>query len=107
MAKRRKVNKSQAIRDYLAKHPDATPTTIKEALKTKGVRVGDSLISQVKYSKTKAKAKARGRVRRGGQARKRARGVSMETLLAARDLAKRLGGVARAKEALSMLERLV
>jgi hypothetical protein len=104
MAKRRrKLNKSQAIRDYLATNPTATPTVIKQALAKKGISVGDSLISQIKYRPS------RGPARRGGDrpAGRRGQAVSLESLLAAKALAKRLGGIARAKQALSMLQRLV
>jgi hypothetical protein len=48
--RRRKVNKSQAIRDFLATNPSATATVIQEALARKGIQVDAALISQVKYT---------------------------------------------------------
>ena len=43
------VNKSQAIRDYIAKGPAAGPKAIREALAAKRIEASDGLISQVKY----------------------------------------------------------
>lgn len=37
--KKRSVNKSRKIRDYLAKHPDAGPTAVDRALKRYNVSV--------------------------------------------------------------------
>jgi hypothetical protein len=104
MAKRpRKINKSQAIRDYLAKSPTATPSQIKQDLAKKGIAVGDSLISQIKYRPPKAKGKRRA----GRTTARRGSKISLEMLLAAKGLAERLGGTARAHEALSALEKLL
>jgi hypothetical protein len=106
MAKRRrKISMSQAIRDYLAKHPSAMPKDIQAALAAKGVNVGYSLISQIKY-----KAGRRGGHKtRSSNSRKLGRpstAVSFELLVAAKEIADQMGGIERAKEALAMLERL-
>ena len=110
------VNKSEAIRDYLTKNSDAGPKEIKEALKKRGVDVTDSLVSQVKYnSATSKKAKKRGRPKgqkatpasRRGRPPAMSNGVSFDALFEAKTLADRLGGVDRAKEAVSMLEKLI
>ena len=53
MPKQAKLNRSQAIRDYLAKNPNANPKAIRAALKAKGIAVSESLASAVKYSKKK------------------------------------------------------
>src|SRR5437764_6200419 len=99
MAKRRKINMSQAIRDYLAKNPSAMPKDIQAALAAKGIKVGYSLISQIKY-----KAARRG-TRKAPSSNRRKPGrpstaVSFELLVAAKQIADRMGGVERAKEAL-------
>jgi hypothetical protein len=100
MAKRT-TNKSQAIRDYLQTHPDATPAVIQQELLRQGVDVGYSLISQVKYKGAGSKTGTRsGPGRRGGI------NISMDDLVNAKQIADRLGGVERAKQALTMLERL-
>jgi hypothetical protein len=107
MAKRRRtVNKSQAIRDYLATNPNATPSVIHDALAKKGIKVGASLISQVKYKPGPSNGRRMGRPVAGRPARQRSEAVDVELLLGAKAIAEKLGGVARAKEALAMLERL-
>jgi hypothetical protein len=101
MAKRRlKINKSQAIRDHLAKDPAATPTEIKQALAEQGITVGDSLISQIKYNPRPRKVSARGVESQGDM-------VSLKTLLAAKAFAEQVGGLANAKQALLLLEKLL
>jgi len=43
------VNKSQAIRDHLASHPDAKPMEVVSALKEKGIDVKPGLVGLIKY----------------------------------------------------------
>jgi hypothetical protein len=106
MAKRRrKTNLSQAIRDYLDKRPTATPKEIQAALADQGLKVSYSLISQVKYKAPQKGKRQRARVNGRGPNRSTIT-VSFELLVAAKALAERMGGVKRAKDALSMLERL-
>jgi hypothetical protein len=100
MAKRT-VNKSQAIRDYLDVNPDATPSVIQQDLLRDGVKVGYSLISQVKY-----KAAAGRKATRRGAGRGRPANISMDELVSAKQIADRMGGLERAKQALTMLSRL-
>jgi hypothetical protein len=42
------VNKSQAVRDYLVEHPDATASTILPALTERGIDVSVALVGQIK-----------------------------------------------------------
>jgi len=52
------VNKSQAIKDYLASHPDAAPKAAAEDLKQQGVSVTPGYVSTIKsQQKTKSKTK--------------------------------------------------
>ena len=53
MAKKKKINRSQAIRDILAKDPAAKPKAIQAGLAKKGIKVSASLINAVKYGKSK------------------------------------------------------
>jgi hypothetical protein len=99
MAKRT-INKSQSIRDYLEVHPDATPSVVQQDLLRDGIKVGYSLISQVKYKGGGRKATRR------GAGRGRPANISMNDLVNAKQLADRMGGLDRAKEALTMLARL-
>jgi hypothetical protein len=102
MAKR-KTNKSAAIRNYLASNPSATPSTIIEDLKKKGIKVGASLVSAVKY---KQPAGGNGRRKKAGR-RAAANGhVDLDRLIEAKKMADKLGGVAAAKSALDMLAKL-
>jgi hypothetical protein len=104
MAKRRGINKSQAIRDYLKEDPRATPKVIKEEMARRGITVTDSLVSLVKY---KSGSRRRGRKRRGGRvARSAANSFSGSDLLAVKAIMERMGSVDRVKEALSVVERL-
>jgi len=48
------VNKSQAIRDALAAHPEKSPLEIAESLKAKGLKVNAQYVSTIK-SNAKAK----------------------------------------------------
>jgi hypothetical protein len=106
MAKRRrKINMSQAIRDYLAKNPAAMPKDIQAALAAKGIKVGYSLVSQIKY-KSAPKRRRKARSSRGRKPGRPSTAVSFEHLVAAKEIADRMGGIERAKEALGMLERL-
>ena len=53
------VNKSQAIRDYCAAHPDETPADVAEALskKHRGLKFTNSQVSTVLYNAKQSKAK--------------------------------------------------
>ncbi len=99
-----KVNLSQAIRDYLAKTPKASPSEIKEALAKNGIKVSDSLISAVKYKKSKRKrGKKRGRpaaTPSNGEA------VAVDSLVAAKKMVDQLGGIDAAEQAIRVLKRL-
>ena len=109
-AKKSSVNKSQAIRDYMAEHTGEGPTAVAEALTKSGIKVSAKFVSVVKRKK-----KPR---RRGGAARKAAKratarrgrdgdAVSISVLMQAKRLAKQMGGVDEAKSALDALAKLV
>ncbi len=48
MAKKKSINKSQAVRDYLSGQPDAMPKEVIAALAKKGIEVSRILVSTVK-----------------------------------------------------------
>ncbi len=54
MAKKRSVNKSQAVRDYLSAQPDAMPKDVMAALARKGIKVSRVLVSTVKNKLNKS-----------------------------------------------------
>ena len=92
------TSKSQAIRDYLALNPHATPKVIKAAMAEKGIHVGDSLISQVKYQSPHAK--------NGYLPQDENEKITLSHLLAAKAFVTRLGGVDEARRTIEILVRL-
>ena len=105
------VNKSQAIRDYLAANPQAGPTGTVAALASKGIKVTTSLVSGVKTRSGSSKKRGRGRGRPRKTTTRRRRAMSNDTvaisdLLQAKKLAERMGGIERAQTALAALARL-
>ena len=99
---RPKKNKSQLIRDFAEQHPDAKPAAIVEGLKPH--KVGYGLVSNVLHRARHGQGK-KGRGKRGPASRNGA-GLNLEALLAAKQLAERVGGLAVAKAALDALAKL-
>ena len=107
MAKKKaKVNKSQAIRNFLKSNSKAMPKEIMAGLKKQGVAVSATLVNKVKYQTGPTKNGRRKKKRGRPAAAATASSVSFDALVGAKSLADKLGGVDRAKRALSMLERL-
>ena len=97
------VNKSQAIRDALAAHPDKSPKEISEVLQGQGVKIPPTYISAIK-SNMKAKKGTRGR--RKGKALKAPTTPGGSGLLAAVEFVKASGGLEGAKAALRTVEEI-
>jgi hypothetical protein len=98
---RPKKNKSQLIRDYKAKHPEAKPGEIVEALKAHKVNYG--LVSNVLHN---AKAKhGKAKKKHGRKPAHNGAAINLKSLLAAKKLVDQLG-IEHAKSALSVLEKL-
>ena len=58
MAKKQKVNKTQAVRDYAKAHPEATSGEIAAALNKKGIKITANYAANIKsQSKNKRRAK--------------------------------------------------
>ena len=55
MAKKSKVNKSQAVRDYLKANPQATPSETAAALTKKGIKITASHVSNIKSTINKVR----------------------------------------------------
>jgi hypothetical protein len=109
MAKKKTANKSQAIRDYLATNPKAAATEIVAALAKMGIKVSPGLASNVKFtsqSKRKKKAGEKTVVKRRRPGKRSATELSLDDLLAAKQLANQLGGIGEARQALDTLEKL-
>lgn len=116
-------NKSAAIREYLDSNPDAKPREIVDALKAQGVDVTPAFVSTIKSKSGAASApkKRRGRPARAAAAPRTQRrtakpaatraprsndSVSVDSLIRAKKLAEELGGVEKARAALSALEKI-
>ncbi len=106
---KRKLNRSQAIRDYLAANPGASPRAIKSALKAKGIVVTTSLVGAIKYRRHapgRPEGRRRGRpVGRPSAAAKNDH-LRVEDLLAAKAFVDRVGGMAAARSAIEVLAQL-
>jgi hypothetical protein len=109
-------NKSQAIRDYYAAHPNAKPKEISAELKKAGVDVTPAFISTIrstsmgKKKKTTKTSSAKSAPAKAASAKSApAKGgatVSIEGLLKAKNMVKELGGIDNAIATLSALKRL-
>ncbi|MGD9646445.1 MAG: helix-turn-helix domain-containing protein [Pirellulales bacterium] len=108
--RKRKFNKSAAIREYLESHPETSPKEIADALKAKHkVNVSAQLVSNIKHNMN---AKPGKRGPKAGKRRGRKPGsvgaekFSMQDLLAAKHLVAQLGSVEAATSALKALAAL-
>ena len=100
--KKSDVNKSEEIRNYLAKHRKATPIQVKEALAEQGIDVTPALVSQVK---SKLRKKRPRRTQPANQA-KASPVVRMDDLLAAKSFIEKVGSLDKAQSAIGILARL-
>ncbi len=107
MAKKKKagINKSQAIRNHLAKQPDDGPKTVVAALGKKKITVTESLVSHVKYALA-GKKKRRRKKKAATTQRTVSDKISISTLVQAKKMADQLGGIEKAKTALAALAKL-
>ncbi len=108
MAKKKRtgVNKSQAIRDHLAKHPDDGPKAIMAALRKKNVTVTARLASKVRSTSVGKKKRGRRKKRAATTRPTVSDKISISTLVQAKKMADELGGIEKAKTALSALAKL-
>ncbi|MFM7072910.1 MAG: hypothetical protein ACKO38_14065 [Planctomycetota bacterium] len=110
-----KINKSQLVRDYLAKNPKATPKAIATALGQQGVVVTPNYVSIVKFQMKRLRGRARKPVVVAPPdafdakpvEQKVAEKFSLETLIQAKKLAEALGGVDNARQALAALSKII
>jgi hypothetical protein len=97
MAKKREVNKSQAVRDYLQANPNASNKDVSTALGKEGIRVSPQHVANIK-AKAKMKRKAR---KRAAQQVATTTGVDIGQIKCAFGLLKLCGSTAAAKAALA------
>jgi len=89
---RTKVNKSKAIRKYLAENPGARPKDVVDAMKAKRIRVSPQQVSMVKSKM--ASPKTSGNVR-------------MDQLVAAKVFVQKVGSIGEARQAVTALAKLM
>lgn len=127
MAKKSDVNRMQAIKNYLAKNPNAMPKATAEELQKQGVNVSAQYVSTVKNKLKKdaeitaPKSVAEEQVPKKRAVKKKVRRkkkvapkkqeatddkISLSALKEAKKLAERLGGIEQAKQAISALAQL-
>jgi hypothetical protein len=95
-----KINKTKAVRDYMAANRKATPKEVSEALEKEGIEVSPSYVSNIKAT-AKCKKGKRKRRRQAAEVASMQTGVSIDNIKAAFGLLKQCGGLAQAKEALA------
>ncbi len=110
-------NKSQAVRDYLSKNPDATAKEIQPALAKEGLKVDAQMINSIKWKlnkagapkKTKARKKAPGRPAGRPAAAKvsSAGSLTAQDLVAAKQFVDQIGSIKDALSAVETLEKLL
>ena len=105
MAKRKGVNKSEAIRAYLRGRNNAAPREVVAALKQKGIGVTPAFVSTIK-STSRRNGQRRGHRSRALHSRNGHGALTAADLFAAKQLIQQVGSTKRAKEALETLARL-
>jgi hypothetical protein len=110
-------NKSQAIRDYYAAHPNAKPKEISAELKKVGIDVTPAFISTIRSTSMGKKKKtvkarsakatpAKSTSTRGPAAKAASGNISIDSLIKAKGLVKEFGSIDNAIATLSALKRL-
>jgi hypothetical protein len=97
-----KVNKSQAVRDYLAENPTADSKTTIAALGAKGVKVAPTMVYYVRSKLGQAKRRAK-RERVAASSRLTDAKNPVEVVLRVKDLAREVGGIHHLKQLVDLL----
>lgn len=117
MAKKQKVNKSQAVRDYIRANRQATNKEVADALAKKGIKVTPNYVATLK-----SKAKGKRRARKAAAAKlaavtspaatapaapaKPANIVTLEQITAVGQMVKTIGGFRRLHEMLAVIKEV-
>lgn len=97
-----KVNKSDAVREYLAQNPKAPSGEVVAALAGKGLKVAPSLIYFVKSKQKQAKKQAK-RERVAESSRESGAVNPVEVVLRVKDIAREVGGIKNLKQLVDLL----
>jgi hypothetical protein len=110
MAKPKRGEKTQAIRDYLATNPKAGPKDVVAGLQAQGMAVKPGLVSAIKYGKQRGKPKPgrRGRApAMSAAARHTSNGdLTVDLLVEVRQFVSKVGDVSTVRKALDVLDML-
>src|SRR6476646_1652913 len=96
------VNKSQAVRDFLAGNPGAGTKDIVAGLAEKGVKVAPTLVYFIKSKQRQARRRAK-RDRAAESSRQSGSGNPVEVVLRVKDLAREVGGIKNLKLLVDLL----
>src|SRR6478672_3438420 len=88
-----KVNKSQAVRDFLAQNPTADSKAIIAGLAEKGIKVAPTMVYYVRSKLGQARRKEK-RARVAASSRDTGARNPVEVVLRVKDLAREVGGIA-------------
>ena len=94
---KRSVNKSQAVRDYLAAHPNATNPEVQAALAKKGINITPNYVSIIKGQAKRGKAPKKAAVKGD---------IGVSELRAAMNLVKTAGSFENAAQALAIVKEI-
>jgi hypothetical protein len=98
MAKNEKVNKTQAVKEYLKANPKAKNQAVVEALAKKGIAITANYVGNIKATHNRRGRAARKVVAKGG--------VGIPEVKAALTFLKITGGVAAAHKALAVAQEI-
>ncbi len=114
MAKKPKVNKTQAVKNYLKGHPKAAPSEIAAALTKRGIKITPNYASNIKTTinktrtaKTAAKRQAKAVAAAPAAVDKKpANTITLEQVRKVAQTIKTLGGYQRLTEVLEVIKEL-
>jgi hypothetical protein len=96
------INKSQAIRDFLAGNPQAGTKEVVAGLAEKGIKVAPTLVYFIKSKANQAKRRAR-RARAVESSRQSAAADPVALIRKVRDLGREVGGIQNLKKLVDLL----
>ncbi len=105
-ARMKRGEKTQAVRDYLAEHPEANRRAVVEGLKAKGIKVNITLVSSLMYKQASKPGRRRAPSVQAAARKTATTGVSIEQLIEVKRFTDSFGSADQVRQALDMLEQL-
>jgi hypothetical protein len=96
------INKSQAIRDFLAGNPSADTKAVVAGLAEKGIKVAPTLVYFIKSKQRQAKRQAK-RAKLAESSRQMGSNNPVEVVIRVKDLAREVGGIKNLKMLVDLL----